>query len=62
VGEGALVAELAVALHEPGAGLLLAAGLGGAVGEGAGGARGAAADLVELARYMGEIFRCGGWG
>lgn len=59
VGEGAFVAELAVALDEPGAGLLLGPGLGGAVGEGAGAAGGAGPDLEELAGHMGEVL---GWG
>ena len=57
VGEGAFVAKLAVALYEPGADLFLLAGLEDLVREGAGGARGARADLEKFAGDMREVFR-----
>ena len=57
VGEGAFVAKLAVALYKPGADLFLLAGLEDLVREGAGGARGARADLEKFAWNMGEVFR-----
>lgn len=49
------MAELAVALDEPCAGLLVLAGLEGLVGEGAGGACGAGADFEKFAGNMGEV-------
>ena len=56
--EGALVAKLAVSLYEPGADLLCLAWFEDLMGEGAGGACGAGADLEKFARDMGEIL---GW-
>ena len=56
--EGALVAKLAVSLDEPRAYFLLLAWLEDLVGEGAGRACGARADLEKFAWNMGEVF---GW-
>ena len=58
VSEGALVAELAVSLYEPGTDLLLLAWFEDVVGEGAGGTCGAGADLEKFAGDMGEVL---GW-
>ena len=54
--EGALVAELAVALDEPGAYILLPAGFECLMGERAGRASGARPNFEEFARDMGEVF------
>ena len=51
------MAELAVALDEPGADLLLLAWFEDLMGEGAGRACGARADLEKFAWNMGEVFR-----
>ena len=53
------MAELAVALDEPGADLLLLAWFEDLMGEGAGRACGAGADFEKFARDMGEVL---GWG